>query len=140
MIPAPGTGHVCGLSGCLALWLLCVEGSEFGVGRHPAALSFGKPEARVSVYRRAKFLEFGCGALWCVCQCLLWVSQCQDVKDQGVPSSGDPSLSGSGGGVSRSRGVLRSVGVAVQECFCVASICGAVQPGCRGARQAGSDS
>lgn len=32
---------MCGLSGSVAIWLLCVAGSEFGVGRRPAALILG---------------------------------------------------------------------------------------------------
>lgn len=55
---------MCDLSGHLAFWLPCVAGSEFGVGRQPAALISREPDARVSGYLNVKFLEFGCRAIW----------------------------------------------------------------------------
>lgn len=61
---ACGTGHMCDLSEHLAIWLPCVAGSEFGVGRQPAALISREPDARVSGYLNVKFLEFGCRAIW----------------------------------------------------------------------------
>lgn len=61
---ACGTGHMCDLSGHLAIWLPCVSRSEFGVGRQLAALIPGEPDVRVSGYLNVKFLEFGCRAIW----------------------------------------------------------------------------
>lgn len=48
----------------------------------------GEPEARVSGYLRVKFLEVWVqGYLGGLCFSMyVWVSPCQDVEDQGVPT------------------------------------------------------
>lgn len=103
-----------------------MAGSEFGVGRRPAALVLEEPEARVSGYLSVKFLEFGCRAIWvgCVsgCKCgspraRMWrIGVCQQ-KD--ILASLSPEV-----GVSRCLGALRLMGVQVQESVCVVSSCG----------------
>lgn len=47
---------MCGLSGHLAIWSPCVAGSEFGIGRRPAALIPREPKARISGSLSVKFL------------------------------------------------------------------------------------
>ena len=136
MIVPWGTGHMCGFSGSLAIWLPCVAGSEFGVRRRQAGLNLGSLMLGCLGIQVSDSWSLGVELFgWVVSQVLgvgVPVPGCgrnRVCQHKDIPVSLDPEV-----GVSRCLGVLRLMGV--WECSRVVSSCGAAQaaqvPGCLG--------